>query len=181
MRQTPRHHLVGPAIMAIALALPVAGALAETFDAVVVHTRSLNTNADGLGRAGGSAFVDNRDATLEAQQAQAGAAVWDKTKAEAASAWNRTKAFVAQKPAVPVDEPQRYGRAGGFIGAEQFEVPQPGVTELGSAPANSDAIKSGAVQWGYIGHATAAVSQDHGSTHSSTAPNRDTATSPAQN
>src|SRR5262249_46205840 len=124
MRQTPRHHLVGPAIMAIALALPVAGALAETFDAVVVHTRSLNTNADGLGRAGGSAFVDNRDATLEAQQAQAGAAAWDKTKAEAASAWNRTKAFVAQKPAVPVDEPQRYGRAGGFIGAEQFEVPQ---------------------------------------------------------
>jgi len=45
-----------------------------------------------------------------------------------------------------VNEPQRYGRAGGFIGLEQFEVPQPGVTPFASAAPNADEVKSGATQ-----------------------------------
>jgi len=50
--------------------------------------------------------------------------------------------------------------AGGFIGGEQFEVPQPGVTALPSAPANADAVKTGESQWGYTDRSAAAASAD---------------------
>ena len=148
MKQARSHKLIRPLVVAVALALPGIAALAESMDAVV-HTRDMNVQPTSFGRAGGSAVVDSRDAALEAQQAQAGEAAWEKTKAGADKAWTGTKEFVTQKPAVPPDEPQRYGRAGGFIGAEQFEVPQPGVTMLGSAPANAGAVKTGELQWGY--------------------------------
>jgi hypothetical protein len=42
--------------------------------------------------------------------------------------------------------PARYGRAGGFEGLDQFNVPQPGVTMLPDAPDNAVAIKSGEAQ-----------------------------------
>jgi hypothetical protein len=180
MRKARRHDLIRPAIVAAVLAWSGAAAFAESFDAVV-HTRDLSAGVDGLGRAGGSAYVDNRDAALETQQSQAGAAAWDKTKAGAESAWDHTKAFVTQKPAIPPDEPQRYGRAGGFIGAEQFEVPQPGVTELGSAPANDTAVKTGESQWGYSDRASAGTATEHGTNQSGAAPVQDKTTPPQQN
>jgi hypothetical protein len=177
MKQARSHKLVRPLVFALALAVPGAAALAESMD--VVHTRDANVQPANLGRAGGSAVVDSRDAALEAQQEQAGEAAWDKTKVGAEKAWDATKsgaataytstkAFVTQKPAVPPNEPQRYGRAGGFIGVEQFEVPQPGVTMLGSAPANADAVKSGESQWGYTNHtATSAAAKGTQSTGAS--------------
>lgn len=162
MRQVRSRKLIRPIVIAVALALPGTAALAEAMD--VVHTRDVNAQSDNLGRAGGSAVVDSRDASLEAQQSVAAASAWDKTKVGAerawdktktgaATAWTSTKSFVTQKPAVPPDEPQRYGRAGGFIGAEQFEVPEPGVTMLGSAPADADAVKTGEAQWGHTDRA----------------------------
>jgi hypothetical protein len=168
MRQVRSRKLIRPIVITVALALPGAAALAEPMD--VVHTRDLNAQSDNLGRAGGSVVVDSRDASLEAQQSVAAASAWDKTKvgaekawdktkAGAATAWTNTKSFVTQKPAVPPDEPQRYGRAGGFIGAEQFEVPQPGVTMLGSAPANADAVKTGEAQWGRASTSSAGASE----------------------
>lgn len=161
MRNARKFDLIRPTVIAIALALPSAAVLAASMD---VHTRSLDGNLDNLGRAGGSAYVDNRDAAIATQQSQAGEATWDKTKAGAEHAWDKTKvgaehawdktkAFATQEPVISPDQPQRYGRAGGFIGPDQFEVPQPGVTALSSAPANADAVKTGEAQWGYTDRA----------------------------
>jgi hypothetical protein len=155
MRNAQRYSLVRPLVVAVTLMLPGAAVLAAPMD---VHTRSLDANAYNLGRAGGSAYTDSRDAAIASEHSQAGEAAWNKTKAGAEHAWDKTKAVAATPPTLPPDEPQRYGRAGGFIGSEQFEVPQPGVTELGSAPANADAVKSGESQWGYADRSAAATS-----------------------
>jgi hypothetical protein len=177
MNSTARNLLMRHALLAIAaLTLPSASALAETMD--VVHTRGLDANADG--RSGGITFADNRDAAIDAQQSQAAAAAWEKTKAETVSAWDHTKTFVTQPPTIRPDEPQRYGRAGGFIGAEEFEVPQPGVTALRSAPANADAVKTGESQWGYTDRASAASPADR-SNQTGTAPSHVESTPASQN
>ena len=168
MRNAQSYSLLRPIVVAVALTLPGAAVLAAPMD---VHTRSVEANADNLGRAGGSAYTDSRDAAIAAQQSQAGEAAWDKTKAGAERAWDKTKAgaehawdkskaVATTPPTLPPDEPQRYGRAGGFIGGEQFEVPQPGVTALPSAPANADAVKTGESQWGYTDRSAAAASAD---------------------
>jgi hypothetical protein len=177
MNTTSKKLLMRHAMLAVvALALPCGSALAETMD--VVHTRGVDANTDG--RSGGITYVDNRDAAIDAQQSQAAAAAWEKTKAETASAWDHTKAFVAQPPTIRPDEPQRYGRAGGFIGVEEFEVPQPGVTALHSAPANADAVKTGEAQWGYTDRASAASPADR-STQTGTAPSHEESTPASQN
>ena len=189
MNRTSKNLLMRHALLAVAaLTLPCASVLAETMD--VVHTRGVDANADG--RSGGNTYVDNRDQAMDAQQSQAGAAAWEKTKAgaerawektkaETASAWDHTKTFVAQPPTIRPDEPQRYGRAGGFIGAEEFEVPQPGVTALHSAPANADAVKTGESQWGYTDRASAASRAADRSNQTSTAPSHEESAPASQN
>jgi hypothetical protein len=133
----------------------------------VVHARGANAAPYDFGRASGNAYWESRDMTVVEQQSQAAAAQWNKTKDGAASAWNHTKAFATQPPAIPPDEPQRYGRAGGFAGIELFEVPQPGVGTLSSAPANADAVKTGESQWGYTERTTAGSTHaDHGTSSS---------------
>jgi hypothetical protein len=168
-----RHALLAVA----ALTLPCGSALAETMD--VVHTRGVDANADG--RSGGITFADSRDEAIDAQHSRAGAAAWDKTKAEAVSAWDHTKTFVMQPPTIRPDDPQRYGRAGGFIGAEEFEVPQPGVTALPSAPANADAVKTGESQWGYTDRASAASAADRSNQTGTAAPSHDESAPASQN
>ena len=178
MNRTSKNLLMRHALLAVAaLTLPCASVLAETMD--VVHTRGVDANADG--RSGGNTYVDNRDQAMDAQQSQAGAAAWEKTKAETASAWDHTKTFVAQPPTIRPDEPQRYGRAGGFIGAEEFEVPQPGVTALRSAPANADAVKTGESQWGYTDRASAASPAADRSNQTGTAPSHEGSAPASQN
>jgi hypothetical protein len=141
---------VKPLVLAIALALPGAAAFAESFDDVV-KTRSDQNIEEQYGR--DSVYAFSRYAKPANQTVSD---LLDKTKALAAGAWDKTKValdktktVLTQQPAIPPNEPERYGRAGGFIGVDQFMVPQPGVTALASAPANSDAVKTGESQWGY--------------------------------
>jgi hypothetical protein len=155
------HKLIGLIVVAVALTVPGAVALADSMD--VVRTRDADAIARDFGRESGHAYWETRDAMSAPQYTQSGApsflaTAWDKTKHGAATAWDRTKSYAAQQPAIPPDEPQRYGRAGGFIGIEQFEVPQPGVTALHSAPANADAVKTGELQWGHTDRTSAADS-----------------------
>jgi hypothetical protein len=140
------HASLRAAVVGVALTLGTAAVFAESME---VHTRGANALND-IGREGQHTWWQARDASNAPQYTAGGGSsflggMWDKTRNGIAGLWHRTKSYGAQ-PAANADEPQRYGRAGGFIGVQQFEVPQPGVTTFDSAPANATAIKSGAEQ-----------------------------------
>lgn len=120
MNPTPlriRHSHIKPIALAIALALPGAAALAQpSNEGVVTEVKQHSANA------------------------------WDKTKEYSANAWDKTKAFFAPKPgAANPSEPQRYGRAGGYVGADEIKFLNSSVAPTTSGQA-ADTVKSGNAQ-----------------------------------
>lgn len=152
--------VVKPLVLAIALSLSGTAAFAESIENVV-KTRSDQNIDEQYGRDSVYAFSTHaKPAKPEQTGPSPVSKLFDKTKALAVGAWdetkvalNKTKTVLTQAPTVPPNEPQRYGRAGGFIGVEQFMVPQAGVTASASTPSNADAVKTGESQWGYSANA----------------------------
>jgi len=152
--------MIKPVVLAIALALPGAAAFAESFDDVV-KTRADQNIDEQYGRDSVYAFSRySKPATPDQTGPSPVSKLFDKTKSFAFAAFDKTKVALDKtktaltpEPTIPPDEPQRYGRAGGFIGVDQFMVPQPGVSALAAAPPNADAVKTGESQWGYAANA----------------------------
>jgi hypothetical protein len=143
-QQTKR---IAPLFAVLAMCVASAAASADSMD--VVRTRDADALAQDFGRQGSHELWEGRNGALADRTAQAGAREWDKAKGAVSNAWARTKSYAAQdakRSAMQVNEPERYGRAGGFIGLDQFEVPQPGITTFESASPNAEAVKSGATQ-----------------------------------
>jgi len=148
-----RHSHVKPIALAIALALPSAAALAQPFSDVVT-TRADQTVTEQYGRDSVYAFSPSAKPLTPAQTGsragffseakQYSANAWDKTKEYSAEAWDKTKALLAPKPgAANPSEPQRYGRAGGFVGADEIKFLSSDVAPTTSA---SDTVKNGYAQ-----------------------------------
>ena len=150
-----RHSHVKPIALAIALALPSAAALAHPLSDVVT-TRADQTVTEQYGRDSVYAFSPSAKPLTPAQTGsragffseakQYSAHAWDKTKEYSAEAWDKTKALLAPKPgAVNPNEPQRYGRAGGFVGADEITFLNSDAASTTSAQA-SDTVKNGTAQ-----------------------------------
>jgi hypothetical protein len=169
---------IKPIALAIALALPGAAALAQPLSDVVT-TRADQTVTQQYGRDSVYAFSPSAKPMTPAQTGsrtgafsevkQYSANAWDKTKEYSAEAWDKTKAFLAPKPgAVNSNEPQRYGRAGGFVGADEIAFLSSDGAPTTSAQA-ADTVKNGNAQ---IDRDAAA---NHESTMTSRAPDATTA------
>ena len=149
------HSHIKPIALAIALALPGAAALAQPLSDVVT-TRADQTVTQQYGRDSVYAFSPDAKPLTPAQTgARAGAFTeikqysanaWDKTKEYSAEAWDKTKAVLAPKPGtLNPNEPQRYGRAGGYVGADEIAVLNSTRAPTTSAQ-TPDTVKDGTAQ-----------------------------------
>jgi hypothetical protein len=152
--QRTRHSHIKPIALAIALALPSAAALAQPFSDVVT-TRADQTVTGQYGRDSVYAFPQDAKPLTPAQTGshsafvtqvkQYSANAWDKTKEYSENAWDETKAFLAPKPgAANPNEPQRYGRAGGYVGAD--EIAFLNSDRAPTTSAQTDAVRDGNAQ-----------------------------------
>ena len=127
-RIRPSH--IKPIALSIALALPGAAALAQPFGDEV-RARADQTVTQQYGRDSVYGFSQSAKPLTPAQTGassgafnevkQYSANAWDKTKEYSANAWDKTEAFLAPKPGTQKpNEAQRYGRAGGYVGADEI-------------------------------------------------------------
>jgi hypothetical protein len=150
-----RHSHIKPIALAVALALPGAAALAQPLSDVVT-TRPDQTVTQQYGRESVYAFSPDAKPLTPAQTGshagfltevkQYSANAWDKTKEYSENAWDKTKALLAPKPgAVNPNEPQRYGRAGGYVGADEIAFLNSDRAPT-TAVQTADAVKDGSAQ-----------------------------------
>ena len=105
---------IGLAALAVAIALPVASALAESS----ISGRSPDAIERDAGRGSGDAYWMQRQPTDPPAPI---VKAYHAAKDEAVKAYDSTKALVTQPP--PPHEPQRSGRAGGFVGTDEINAP----------------------------------------------------------
>ncbi|MEO8626951.1 MAG: hypothetical protein ABI612_02460 [Betaproteobacteria bacterium] len=144
MTSITSHKLIGSAAVFAAMALSSAAVFAASAD--VVTARGQAADATEFGRGNPNSYWQHREVKPLPQPI---VNAYDKTKAAVVGAAVEAKQIVTTPPSVPPGEPQRYGRAGGFIGVENFEVPQAGSAASGSQSPGAIAVKSGESQWGY--------------------------------
>jgi len=142
--------VVKPLVVAIALALPGAASFAASMDDVV-KTRADQNIDEQYGR--DSVYAFSRDAKPLKPEQQGShdmgfiGDAYHKTTGFLAGAWHKTtsmfdrdrdgtKTYAANQYQL---EPQRYGRAGGYVGSERVAVIA-GTTDL-TATANADTVK----------------------------------------
>lgn len=126
--------------LAVALALSGATAFAESMSTVVT-TRSDQTIAQQYGRDSVYAFSPGSKPFTPGQTASH---MLENVKAYSAVAWHKTTELLAPKPgSAAQNEPQRYGRAGGYVGADQIAFLRSNVT---SAAAWQTSVKTGEVE-----------------------------------
>jgi hypothetical protein len=137
-------NMVKPLVIAVALSLPAAAALAEDMSHVVTTRADQNIDQQ-YGR--DSVYAFSRDAkpfTPEQTGSRQGnwlAKSWDKTKAYAADTWHRTESFFTRHAAASTNpEPQRYGRAGGYVGSDRVTMLQ--ATPAVAATSESTTVKT---------------------------------------
>ena len=143
-RSRIRRHMVKPLVIAVALSLPRAAALAEDMSHVVITRADQNIDQQ-YGR--DSVYAFSRDAKPfspeQTGSRQEGwlARSWDKTKAYAADTWHRTESFFTRHSAASTNsEPQRYGRAGGYVGSDRVAMMQ--ATPAVAATSESTTVKT---------------------------------------
>jgi len=142
--------IVKPLVVAIALALPGAASFAASMDDVV-RTRADQNIDEQYGR--DSVYAFSRDAKPLKPEQQGShdmgfiGDAYHKTTGFLAGAWHKTtsmfdrdqdgsKTYAANRYQL---EPQRYGRAGGYVGSERVAVIA-GTTDM-TATANADTVK----------------------------------------
>jgi len=111
-----KRKLLAPMVLISAFALPAVTAMAD-----VVGTRSPNEIGNGFGRAGGAAYsywMDQQPGNPPAPVVKA----YNATKEAVHDAYNDVKA-IATEPPTQQQGPQRYGRAGGFVGLDILQSP----------------------------------------------------------
>jgi hypothetical protein len=137
-----------PLVVAVALSLPGAAALAEDMSQVVT-TRADQNISQQYGR--DSVYAFSNDAKpFKPEQTESRHTgwlnnAWDKTKSYTANAWHRTEGLFSQHGTAAANpEPQRYGRAGGYVGADRIAMLQTAPT-VAVAPEDST-VKTGEAQ-----------------------------------
>jgi len=157
---------VKPVVLALALALPGSAALAASTNDVVT-TRADQSINQQYGR--GSIYAFSPDAKpMKSEQAGSNvfgtmktyaAEAWHKTEGFAVAAWDKTTDFFTQPPAVAQTEPQRYGRAGGYVGADRIAVLEShNASQANAAP--NDTVKTGEGAMGAFSAGPAATFED---------------------
>jgi len=132
----PLKRCVKPLIIALALALPGSAALAASMDDVV-KTRPDQNIDQQYGRDSVYAFspdakplkpeqTGSHDMNFFGTMKNYAAEAWHKSEGFAAGLWDKTtgvfRGHEGASSAVAQVEPQGYGRAGGFVGADRIEV-----------------------------------------------------------
>ena len=147
-RSRSGRYIARPVVIAVALSLPGAAALAEDVSNVVTTRADQNIDQQ-YGRE--SLYAFSRDAKPftpeQTGSRQVGwlARSWDKTKAYAADTWHRTESFFTQHSAAGTNpEPQRYGRAGGYVGSDRVAMLQ--ATPAVAATPESTTVKTSEAQ-----------------------------------
>jgi hypothetical protein len=124
-----------PIVIALALVLPGSTALAASMDDVV-KTRADQNIDQQYGRDSVYAFspdakplkpeqTGSRDTNIFGTMKTYAAEAWHKTEGFAAATWNKTTGLFTHHDgsgAVAQVEPQPYGRAGGYVGADRIAV-----------------------------------------------------------
>ncbi|HTT38542.1 MAG TPA: hypothetical protein VMH32_12840 [Burkholderiales bacterium] len=111
-----KRKLLGPTVLISAFALPAVTAMAD-----VVGTSSPNEIGNGFGRAGGAAYsywMDQQPGSLPAPVVKA----YHATKEAVHDAYQDVKALTTEPP-TQQQGPQRYGRAGGYMGLDILHSP----------------------------------------------------------
>jgi hypothetical protein len=148
-RSRMTRNMVKPIVVAVALALPGAGAFAADMSNVVT-TRSDQNIDEQYGR--DSVYAFSRDAKPLKPEQQGShdmgflGDAFHKTTGFVAGAWHKTTSMFHRDDGMhatytALNEPQRYGRAGGYIGSDRVAVIA-GTPET-SATANADTVKTG--------------------------------------
>jgi hypothetical protein len=125
-RRYPKRSLK-PLIIALAMALPASTALAASMDDVV-RTRADQNIDQQYGRDSVYAFSPDakplKPDQTSSRDTNVFAEAWHKTEGLAAAAWAKTTGFFHehQTSTVAQVEPQPYGRAGGYVGADRIAV-----------------------------------------------------------
>jgi hypothetical protein len=127
---------VKPLVIAIALALPGSAAMAESMDNVVKTKWDQNIDQQ-YGRDSVYAFspdakplkpeqTGSHDTNIFGTMKSYAADAWHKTEGFASGLWDKTtglfKGHEGEGSSVAQMEPQPYGRAGGFVGADRIAV-----------------------------------------------------------
>ena len=121
-----KYKVIGLIAIAAAAALPALNARADA----QIGTRSSDALARDFGRASGDAYWTQAEPT-----APPGPVVkaYDAAKTETIKAYDEVKTLATQPPA---HEAVRYGRAGGFVGADEIKLPGSNADAL-TAPAQA--------------------------------------------
>lgn len=129
---THSKHVLKPIVIAVALALPGTAAFAESFDQVV-KTRADQNVDEQFGR--DSVYAFSRDAKPMTPAETTGSRdtnLFTKAKDYAANTWHKTTDFIgdrfhhdgdgASSANMMSNEPQSFGRAGGYVAADRVNV-----------------------------------------------------------
>ena len=114
-------------VLTLAMALPASAALAASTDDVV-RTRTDQNIYQQYGRDSVYAFSPDAKPLKPAQTGSRDTNIlnkaWHKTEGLAAAAWATTAGFFHehQSSTVTQVDPERYGRAGGYVGADRIAV-----------------------------------------------------------
>jgi hypothetical protein len=131
-----------PIVLALAFGLPTATVLAEDMSNVVT-ARADQAVDQQYGRDSVYAFSPRSKPFTPDQTGSRSAGGLESVKSYAANTWHKTTDwFGRQSAATSPPEPQRYGRAGGYVGAEQIAYVE---THATPAPGEAiDTVKTGA-------------------------------------
>jgi len=149
-RNRMTRNMVKPIVVAVALALPGAAALAADMSNVVT-TRSDQNIEEQYGR--DSVYAFSRDAKPLKPEQQGSHELgflgdaFHKTTGFVAGAWHKTTSMFTRDDGThattytALNEPQRYGRAGGYVGSDRVAVIAG--TAQTTATADADTVKTG--------------------------------------
>ena len=111
-----KYTLIVMAALAGGIALPALSAAAETPSSI--STRNVDAIERDAGRAGDDTYWEQRQPTEPPAPI---VKAYDSVKAETVKVYGEAKTLVAE-PA-PSRQAERYGRAGGFVGADEIQMP----------------------------------------------------------
>jgi len=160
-RSRSGRNVVKPLVVAVALSLPGAAALAEDMSQVVTTRADQNIHQQ-YGRDSVYAFSRDAKPYMPEQSESRRAAndqsneerhtgwlsnAWDSTKSYAANTWHRTEDLFRHGAADATagrtpQEPQRYGRAGGYVGSDRVAM----IGKSATMAPESIEVKTGAAQ-----------------------------------
>lgn len=129
-----KYKLLGTAVLTATLGLPAAVALAESTTNTSVAVRDDAAMSRDLGREGSDVYLRQREPTAPPAPV---VKAYDASKEFVVDKYNEAKAVVTQPP--KQEGPERFGRAGGYVGVDVLHSPLWSKSAAGSGEADTPA------------------------------------------